>query len=948
MPKKSDNSNDKNNKKNKNKNKKHNMVTRSKIKQIEKIKKKDDKSIQELANNVAKHLQNQYSISFIQKTNNAENMENLEKYESFEDDEYDEYEYINNELEEEYYDENENYYNDQEEEDADENFNDNDDQKQPQIVIDLGLLGQQLLSKWKKTIDEVMDEGDEYEELNREEEEENEDGDKPVNNKNKKTNNNNKTLLTVQTQANGNPKNSQVSNSLDFLQRDKQYIQNMTDAERSEFDQRVREFEEYIANENKIPLKIRMLLSNIPMAQKQIIYHKIRSFEKMSPLDGEYSKMMKWIDGIMKIPFDIERKLPFELNPNSSNNHTQIQQFLQNTWNLMDDAIYGNDVAKQQIIQFIAQRITNPQSNGMVMALQGPPGIGKCLGYDTDILMYDGTIKKVQDVVVGDQIMGDDSKPRNILSVTSGFDELYEVKNNFGETYVVNSSHILSLKFTPNNQIYDIELPDLFKLPKGIQLLLKGYKMDVEFTPKYTPITPFLYGYLWALQDRIQIYKEKQYDDNMIETFMQARGDKYIYQMYKYFVDSNIIEESMDPRYLCNSRIVRSEVLKGIMEYQQIYINRTNTLASEYTTRYRRENSTYGDGWSNNQYSFSNFTSPYNIYFMNLQKKKDCVYLIRSLGYFVTIPPNKEYFRAWFKHYQHSYTIHIRSIGWGAYYGFEIDGNKRFLLGDFTVTHNTSLIKNGLAKSLDLPFQLIALGGCNDTSILEGHNYTYEGSTWGRIAQAMIDSKCNNPIILMDELDKIGNSRYSENVNGILTHITDHTQNANFRDRYFTDIDIDLSKVFFIFSFNHEDEVNKILKDRMYVIRLKGFNKQEKIQIAKKYFLAEMENMFHLKNSLIWRDNIIDWLINEYCADEEGVRNLKRKIETVYRTMNMLRYFDNNREKNITFIEQWSRHVQLPVQFPFTLTENIIRQMIEWQERQESRETKEFLRTMFL
>ncbi len=737
----------------------------------------------------------------------------------------------------------------------------------------------------------------------------------------------------------------------------------MTPNDKELFDERIREFEEYVSNEMRIPLKIRMLMSNIPLAQKHIIYHKIRSFEKMSPLDGEYSKLMKWIDGIMKIPFDIERKLPFQFDPSFSNK-IQIQQFLQNTWNLMDDAIYGNDVAKQQIIQFIAQRITNPQSNGMVMALQGPPGIGKCLGYDTDILMYDGSIKKVQNIVEGDQIMGDDSKPRNVLSVTSGFDELYEVRNNFGESYVVNSCHILSLKFCANNQVYDIDLPELLKMPKHAQLLFKGYKMDVDFSAKYTPIVPYLYGYLWALQDRILLYINQGYNEEMIESMMKTRGDRYVYQMYKYFVRVGIIGENMDPRYLYNTKSARAEVLKGIMEYQQAYINRDKIAMNSATGENgsgspRRNATTIGkesgpglghddEGWTSGcNYSFSNFRSPYNMYFINENKKRDCEFLIRSLGFFTT-NPNKEYFRVWFNNYRHSYTVHIRPVGWGAYYGFEIDGNKRFLLGDFTVTHNTSLIKNGLAKSLDLPFQLIALGGCNDTSILEGHNYTYEGSTWGRIAQAMIDSKCNNPIILMDELDKIGNSRHSENINGILTHLTDHTQNQHFRDRYFTDIDIDLSKVFFIFSFNHEEEVNKILKDRMYVIRLKGFNKQEKIQIAKRYFLSEMENVFHMRDCLVWRDSIIEWMINEYCSDEEGVRNLKRKIETVYRTMNMLRYFDSNREKSVLFIEQWAKFVQLPVQFPFTLTENVIRNMIEWQEREDTRGTKELLRTMFI
>ena len=86
--------------------------------------------------------------------------------------------------------------------------------------------------------------------------------------------------------------------------------------------------------------------------------------------------------------------------------------------------------------------------------------------------------------------------------------------------------------------------------------------------------------------------------------------------------------------------------------------------------------------------------------------------------------------------------ITVKPIGWGKYYGFTIDNNHRYLLGDFTVTHNTSIVKEGISKILNRPFAFIALGGATDSSFLEGHGYTYEGSTWGKIVQILIDSKC--------------------------------------------------------------------------------------------------------------------------------------------------------------------------------------------------------------
>ena len=106
-------------------------------------------------------------------------------------------------------------------------------------------------------------------------------------------------------------------------------------------------------------------------------------------------------------------------------------------------------------------------------------------------------------------------------------------------------------------------------------------------------------------------------------------------------------------------------------------------------------------------------------------------------------------------------------------------------------TGKTSLAKNGIAKCLidnngdSRPFSFIALGGTCNGSTLEGHNYTYVGSTWGRIVDILMDVKCMNPIIFIDELDKVSKTDHGKEIIGILTHLTDHTQNNQFNDKYF-------------------------------------------------------------------------------------------------------------------------------------------------------------------
>ena len=99
-------------------------------------------------------------------------------------------------------------------------------------------------------------------------------------------------------------------------------------------------------------------------------------------------------------------------------------------------------------------------------------------------------------------------------------------------------------------------------------------------------------------------------------------------------------------------------------------------------------------------------------------------------------------------------------------------------------TGKTTLVKEGISKILNRDFAFIALGGATDSSSLEGHGYTYEGSTWGKIVDILIQTKCMNPVIYFDELDKISDTPKGEEIVGILTHLTDVTQNNQFHDKY--------------------------------------------------------------------------------------------------------------------------------------------------------------------
>ena len=205
----------------------------------------------------------------------------------------------------------------------------------------------------------------------------------------------------------------------------------------------------------------------------------------------------------------------------------------------------------------------------------------------------------------------------------------------------------------------------------------------------------------------------------------------------------------------------------------------------------------------------------------------------------------------------------------------------------------TSLAKKGLAKTLvdangeTRPFRFIAIGGSSNGSTLEGHNYTYVGSTWGRIVDILMESKCMNPIIFIDELDKVSQTEHGKEIIGILTHLVDPTQNDDFQDKYFNGISIDLSKVLFVFSYNDPDLIDKILLDRIHRIKFSHLNEKEKLVIAEKYILPEIYEKIGLnKNVVCFEENVLKHIINHYTY-ESGVRKLKEILFDILSEINI-------------------------------------------------------------
>ena len=238
-------------------------------------------------------------------------------------------------------------------------------------------------------------------------------------------------------------------------------------------------------------------------------------------------------------------------------------------------------------------------------------------------------------------------------------------------------------------------------------------------------------------------------------------------------------------------------------------------------------------------------------------------------------------------------------------------------------TGKTSLVKDGISKILGREFAFIALGGATDSSFLEGHSYTYEGSTWGKIVDILVKCKSMNPVIFFDELDKVSDTAKGEEIIGILTHLTDSSQNSKFHDKYFSELEFDLSKCLFIFSYNDERKVNPILRDRMYRIETKGYDAPEKFVISKDYLLPKIcEQVKFAKEDIVIPEETIKYLIANHTDGEQGVRNLKRCLEIVYTKLNLYRLMKPG--SNL-----FKKEMSLDIKFPMTITTDVVDKLIK-------------------
>ena len=361
---------------------------------------------------------------------------------------------------------------------------------------------------------------------------------------------------------------------------------------------------------------------------------------------------------------------------------------------------------------------------GESLGLVAGSGTGKCHGKDTPILMYDGTIKPVQDVKVGDQVMGPDSKPRLVLGTTSGTGKLYRVTPTKGDPYVVNEDHVLSLKYNNSEvhykgikkgDIINISVKEWLKKPKSWKTRFKGYRSGVDFKVKDLKIDPYNLG-IWlgdgssskleittmdeevvqnwkmeAVNNNLKVRINSKANYNKAKTYnittLTSKGGWNRNIVFNRYRNYNLFNNKHIPHdYLTSSREQRLQLLAGLIDSDgHLSCNgyeitqKNDKLANDILYLAR----SLGFAAYNNKCKKSSQNKTKGVY--------NRIFISGDLSVVpVKLERKKAKPRRQVKDHL-SHGISIEELEVDQYYGFEVDSDHLYLLGDFTVTHNSAV-----------------------------------------------------------------------------------------------------------------------------------------------------------------------------------------------------------------------------------------------------------------
>jgi hypothetical protein len=489
------------------------------------------------------------------------------------------------------------------------------------------------------------------------------------------------------------------------------------------------------------------------------------------------------------------------------------------------------DSVLYQVLYYLQNMHNRNNEEYLHTVIMGPPGHGKCLKKDTPIIMYDGSVKMVQDITQGEQIMGDDSTPRTVLSICRGQEKMYKVEQSYGDNYTVNESHILSLKLTAEPRItdltykdsyciswfskervnykyynyanknkqevhnvvqqfcrflpkigtvIDIEVLEYLKRPRSWRMAYKGYKTGVDFPHLDVDLDPYVLG-VWLSSGMCNTpcivqetenhavleYLKNHFEDLVILTEKDNNKDVHIFVNKEQKIETNrfvqplikynvFSKKSIPSIYKINSTNVRLMLLAGIIDSEGVFTNGNFEVVNK--------DKTYIEDIDFIARSLGLRTS-LTEFARKFEKDQSMYYKVVISGNLEILPlivsskkPSGQ--NETLAHTSLTYDINLVEEEVGTYYGFTIDGNHRFLLGDFTVTHNTQAAK--IIGSLYQTMGILSPTGTFKIAYRDDLIAEYVGQT--AIKTRKLLESCIGGVLFIDEVYALGPGQKDKDV----------------------------------------------------------------------------------------------------------------------------------------------------------------------------------------